>query len=410
MTAIKKDRNNMYSKNLIIYGAGNVGIKALDFFEEFGYTVIFFIDSDKNKCGMRVRDKMIVSFEQFLKSPIREKIVICLNERNTIEIEKKLYAANISNYTRFEELRRAVIYDSIKPGKEKLAIWGWWQGKNLGDNWIMQTNKMLFPNAVFIDTMFQDINDFGFVLIGGGGLFINSVIPPWNGGVKVPFGGWGLGAEFAHSSNDILKLSERAEFFYARDKKSYELMGISNRECSYDVTFAIPLDWGMEERNMEKVLFIWYEEDISSSELYNDYTCNKNFYFDCLQILYQKYSKVEISNFQTSNYEVQNIITDCSLIVSGKYHGIVAAIQSGIPCIAVEMSTKLRDIMNDCDLGEFCITTQELEKLPDLIDKVRKEYNMIRQKQYIYRNRANQRMIQCYKEIKEKIQEYVDVS
>ncbi len=399
----------MCEKNLIIYGAGDMGIEALDFFIEFGYTVLFFIDSDKSKCGKRIRDKIIVSFEQFLASAIREKIVICSNEKNVMEIEEKLNIANISNYWRFEEVRNAVIYNIKKPDKSKLAIWGWWQGKNLGDNWIMQTNRMLFPQAVFIDTMFKDINDFGYVLIGGGGLFINSVIPPWNNKVEVPFGVWGLGAEFPHTSNDILKLSEMAEFFYARDKKSYELMGIPVRECSYDVTFAIPLDWCLEERNMGKVLFIWYEEDIRQSELYNIYTCNEDFYFNCLQILYQKFSNIEINNFRTLDYNVENIISDCGVIISGKYHGIVAAVQRGIPCIAIEMSTKLRDIMNDCGLGEYCITTLEIEKLPYLIDKINKEYNIIRQKQYAYRNKANQRMLRCYEKIKRKISKYVDV-
>ena len=41
----------------------------------------------------------------------------------------------------------------------KLYIWGWWQGNNLGDNWIKKTLATIFPEAIFIDTGVQEFEE-----------------------------------------------------------------------------------------------------------------------------------------------------------------------------------------------------------------------------------------------------------
>lgn len=399
----------MKKQNVIIYGAGNIGKEATVFLKEHNYTVLFYVDSDKNKIGMRLQNRMIISFEQYLSLQIDVEIIICANENATLEIISKLHNADIYNYRRYEEIKKVINHEVVIPSKDKLAIWGWWQGNNLGDNWIKQINKILFPKAVFIDTTYLDINNFGFVLIGGGGLFIHNVISPWNDEIIVPFGAWGLGAEFPHISDRALELNKKAEFFYTRDIQSYKLMGITNGDYSCDITFTKPIEWNYMEKNINNVLFIWYDEDIRKSELYNRYTNNENFYLECLKILYQKFSSIEVNDFQTSDCCIEEIVRDCGFIISGKYHGIVAAIQRGVPCIAVEMSTKLRDIMNDCGLGEYCITASEIEKLPILIEKAKKEYDTIRQKQYKYRCASGQRAMHCYEKMKKKIYQYVDL-
>ena len=55
---------------------------------------------------------------------------------------------------------------------KKIAIWGWWQGNNLGDNWIKDVLNMIFPFAKFIDTRVTDFKEYDFVICGGGGLFM----------------------------------------------------------------------------------------------------------------------------------------------------------------------------------------------------------------------------------------------
>ena len=59
-----------------------------------------------------------------------------------------------------------------------LYIWGWWQGNNLGDNWIKKILSRLFPMAQFIDTNVQKFKKNSFVICGGGGLFISDVVAP----------------------------------------------------------------------------------------------------------------------------------------------------------------------------------------------------------------------------------------
>ena len=125
---------------------------------------------------------------------------------------------------------------------KKLAIWGWWQGGNLGDNWIKKVLSDIFPEACFINTNEKEFSDYDFVICGGGGLYIYDTIRPWTEySQNTPFGMLGLGAEFPHKSNNALELKEKSCFFYIRDQYSLDCMKIKDIPRSYDLTFYDPL-------------------------------------------------------------------------------------------------------------------------------------------------------------------------
>ena len=48
----------------------------------------------------------------------------------------------------------------------KLGVWGWWQGGNLGDNWIKNIMKKAFPFAKCIPTSILKFNGFDFIICG----------------------------------------------------------------------------------------------------------------------------------------------------------------------------------------------------------------------------------------------------
>ncbi len=293
--------------------------------------------------------------------------------------------------------------------KNKLAVWGWWQGNNLGDNWIKQINQEQFPHADFVDTDFMDINSYGFVLIGGGGLFINDIIAPWDGDIKVPYGVIGIGAEFDHENNKVKELAENACFFLARDSESYVRMKMEKGPESYDVTFCNPLPWIVSPSKSSRVICVFYEEDLKTNPLYDRYTCGEDFEKKLFDLVSGYFNVVEMNDFQTKSCNIAEIITDADCVISGKFHGIVAAIQRGIPCIAIDMSAKIYDIMRACRLGQYCIPKNELNRVPELLRQIDREYEDIRQKMYNYRTRANLVMQKQYTEMKEIIRDYVKV-
>lgn len=275
---------------------------------------------------------------------------------------------------------------------KRLAIWGWWQGHNLGDKWIKRTLSGLFPEAAFIDTETKNYSNYGFVICGGGGLFAEGTIPPWtNYSQDIPYGMLGLGAEFPHKSDYAYKLSRNAEFFYIRDQYSLDCMHISDVDRSYDITFSSPLSFEENDKlNLNNVFFVWRDPSLLLKKpQFKKYIRYKNNNADVYrQIVSEEFDTVKTDDFQTDNSDIENRIRDCGFVISGRFHGIVAAIQKGLPCIAIDICPKLRTLMKDCGLEEYCIKISETEKLPFLINKAKSEVENIRQKQLAYTDKA----------------------
>jgi len=280
---------------------------------------------------------------------------------------------------------------------KKIAIWGWWQGNNLGDNWIKRTLSTAFPQAEFIDTTKMLFENWDFVICGGGGLFIRNVISPWNGNLDgISFGMIGLGAEFKHKDSKAIEVKKQSKFFYVRDQYSLDCMNIQDIERSYDVTFYKPLEIvEAENLNLDKLCFVWRDARYLV-ETYNDFYEYVNYVdnYDTYEYIIKSNFKEIIENdFQTSKDDIESTISDCGFIISGKYHGIVAAIQKGIPCIAIDICPKIRALMQECNLEQYCIKVNEVDKLDMLIKKAKSEFSDIRKKQYVYRSIANDKVV-----------------
>jgi spore maturation protein CgeB len=273
----------------------------------------------------------------------------------------------------------------------RLAMWGWWHGKNLGDNWIKRTLTELFPKAEFIHTGFMDFSVYDFVICGGGGLYIFDTIKPWtNYTQKTPYGMLGLGAEFPHPTDEAEKLSRNAEFFYVRDQYSLDCMRIKNIERSYDITFAAPLSFTeIDKLDMSRLFFVWRDcLSLTSYEQFKDYIGYENNQEVYNQIISEEFTEVISDDFQTDGNDIENRIGSCGFVISGRYHGIVAAIQKGLPCIAIDICPKIRVLMRDCGLEEYCIKVNETNKLAELISRAKKDKASIREKQFEYREKA----------------------
>lgn len=275
--------------------------------------------------------------------------------------------------------------------KKRLAIWGWWQGCNLGDNWIKHTLANLFPEPEFIDTRVGDFSMYDFVICGGGGLFIYDTIWPWfNYTQKTPFGMLGLGAEFPHTSDQAKKLSRNAKFFYVRDQYSLDCMKIDDIERSYDLTFAAPLSFtDSTSLDMDQLFFVWRDGlALSKNEQFKNYICYEQNVDTYKRIISEEFNEIVSDDFQTVGDDIGNRIGSCGFVISGRFHGIVAAIQKGLPCIAIDICPKIRVLMEDCGLGEYCIKVNETERLKELIRRAKNDYEIIRKKQFDYREKA----------------------
>ena len=272
----------------------------------------------------------------------------------------------------------------------KIYIWGWWQGNNLGDNWIKNVLKQFFPEASFVDTSVQKFPKNSFVICGGGGLFIYDVIAPWNRIPKnIEYGMFGLGAEFPHESTNAVEVYKRSKFFYVRDQYSLDCMHLSGVERSYDLTFAKPLNWtDAKDICKNKLFMVWRDgHDLLNNEKFRSYirSSDGNGDYDNWKSLIEKhFSEIVEDDFQTKEDNIEERVSNCGFVISGRYHGVVAAIQKGLPFIAIDICPKIRALLEECGLDEYCIKISDIDKIEFLIIKAQNDIEEIRKKEKRY--------------------------
>lgn len=278
----------------------------------------------------------------------------------------------------------------------RLCIWGWWQGNNLGDNWIKKILSKLFPTAQFLDTNVQKFEKNSFVICGGGGLFIYDVVAPWNNIQKnINFGILGLGAEFPHATNAAVDLYDKSKFFYVRDQYSLDCMHLSNIERSYDLTFSMPLEWTEENQtDKNKVFFVWRDgKELLNNAQFAEYICPGSSFAEWKDAISSNFDRIIEDDFQTRDDNIEERISDAGFVVSGRYHGIVAAIQKGLPFVAIDICPKIRALLEDCGLEEYCIKMSEIDKLDALIKKALRNTCDIREKERLYVELAQRKLL-----------------
>lgn len=285
----------------------------------------------------------------------------------------------------------------ITKKKKQIAIWGWWQGENLGDQWIKNIMNDLFPDAVFINTE-ASLRHYGFIVCGGGGLFISRVPKRWKRiSKKTCYGMIGLGAEFEHPDFTARNLAQNAKFFFVRDKYSMNCMHLENTARSYDITFAKPLNIiDKEQINLDSCFFVWRAPNkyMLSDPQFIKYQQAEYDYDDWENTITRHFTNVKFDDFITYESNIEERVRGCGFIISGRYHGIIAAIHLGIPCIGIDLCPKIRALMQEVGIEEYCLKLNEADKLENLIVKAKKNLTSIRQKELAFRQNACEVMTQ----------------
>lgn len=146
---------------------------------------------------------------------------------------------------------------------KKIAVWGWFQGHNFGDLWILECMKLKFPNIIPITTNEEDFYKYDFVIIGGGGLLNGPMLrAPFDKPIGTKYGALGLGGEFEIKDKDNLKkLINLSVFFGVRDSRNlmtYQIKNNRRMELSSDCTFLYPLRRRKFQRSsIKNIKMIW---------------------------------------------------------------------------------------------------------------------------------------------------------
>ena len=287
-----------------------------------------------------------------------------------------------------------------------IAIWGWWQGKNLGDNWIKEVMAKSFKKAIFIDTntSTENFKNYRFIICGGGGLFVRDVHNAWKRKPPIPFGVIGLGAEFRHRNQKAFTLSKKAEFFFVRDQNSVNCMNLKEEHKSYDITFLDPLPV-KKKLNLDNALFIWRPpSELLRYDDFKRYIGKPTEEERWFTIIKSKFNEIYKDNFATQKNNIKALTDNVGVIISARYHGIAAAIQRGIPCIGIDLCPKIRSLLQESDLEEFCLKLNEVDKLRRKIEICQEDLEGIREKQFEFVAKANSKITDDVNFAKSRIQ------
>lgn len=297
---------------------------------------------------------------------------------------------------------------------KNVAVWGWWQGRNLGDMWILESIKKRFPNIIPIDTNIEEYTKYDFLIIGGGGLLNGpSLRAPFDKPLGTKYGAFGLGGEFHITDiENLSNLINNSCFFGVRDKyntETYNINNLNNKlKVSGDCTFLYPLKNLKPNKMIKNIKLIWrdphgllkwdkskhhQEDGVILNSLFAKYMCNipHNDNPKCLELytnILKKYGNVLYDNYSVTNFKINDIntkFTNIDLVVTMRYHGVIAAIQLGIPCIALDIYPKVRTVMTDAGLSKYCIKLKEYQSIHGLIQDIKTNWDDIISKMNVYK-------------------------
>ncbi len=277
----------------------------------------------------------------------------------------------------------------------KIAIWGFWNGKNLGDMWILENMKKRFNFLIPISINTTDFENYDFIIIGGGGLFNGPLLRKPFDTIKGKYGCIGLGGEFPILEyNKLEQFISNSQFFGVRDSSDIFKGMCANKklEISADCTFLYPLKTVLfNNYTVNRIKLIWRDpnqlirwekllthkvDGAVLNSCFADYLGKIPFddNFKCQQYykkILSRYGDVDVDDFVSESITVDAVaqrFMNTNVVVSMRYHGIVAAIQLGIPVVALDIYPKVRTLMRDVGLEKYCIKLKDYNKLTILIE------------------------------------------
>ena len=117
--------------------------------------------------------------------------------------------------------------------------------------------------------------------------------------------------------------------------------------------------------------------------------------------------KISEDDFQTTECYIDELSQGCGFIISARYHGIIAAIQRGIPCIGIDLCPKTRALMEEVGLAEYCLKIADFGKLPELVRKAKTERCDIIRLEQIYCKKATELLSIHLSEINKIIRDFL---
>jgi len=316
----------------------------------------------------------------------------------------------------------------------KIAVLGWYGHDNAGDERIKYCLGNFLRNLAAVEAVeFFDLHDnaingptdrfdaYDLVIIGGGGLilsqhnyhdFIRSIKTKMlTIGVSVEGGLVGNRGSFAQA------LIDRSLAVLVRDTASYAALKNLDRDCkvrvSTDLTFLEPYELSDTPKSeilgvnlFPKVIrqglnilgFNLGSKVINFQRVMQDLSASFKLSPIPLYCVAQP-AKLAVRQMNDVNYLKRyfsavpekfdhSAIDNCSVFISMRLHGVIFAIQKGIPAITLGSYPKQVNFMKEVGLQNVVVDPQKLQQLPEAVSYVEKNSEDIADKLREYRHKA----------------------
>ena len=300
--------------------------------------------------------------------------------------------------------------------QRKLYVAAWVDGKNYGDDYLSETitrflNKKYKKYKIIqatLDLKKCKINKNDVVLLAGGGLWGPSgtgcleenLYSIWtNTKAKLIVANMGIESFDPIYSKQLIKFIKKADLISFRDKKSFLIAKGVSKDASLiwgaDNTFLntinvtrnpIPKCIGINlcgpetENHIKKYSMDNITENISKLKDYGYSIKSTVFSYGETSSDYNYCKEIDsecLKEFSIRPYE------NCEIFIGMRFHSIVLALQNNIPVIAINYSDKVKRIMEEYELGDFCIEPEaayNFNTIFSLINKVSESKVIITEK------------------------------
>jgi polysaccharide pyruvyl transferase WcaK-like protein len=263
-----------------------------------------------------------------------------------------------------------------------IAIFGWYHHRNAGDDRIQYclTRWLDGHTLAFLPAGRQPpihlLRTYDAAIIGGGGLIMGEGgmfrhMTRWVKSAGIPVALVGVSVERVTSTlrNELREFFDICCFVWFRDQGSLEEIGSHPKAfVAPDVTWLYPFPLlppsptgvALCLRRQSGIPIEKWQRAVAEM---NERVLPWPFYFEqggdaaLLQKILPKSAVPE--EFQ------MDPLKETATVVSGRYHGLLFALQSGRPILAVSSLPKIRRFLAEHGLGEWCMAETEPEKLKE---------------------------------------------
>jgi polysaccharide pyruvyl transferase WcaK-like protein len=267
----------------------------------------------------------------------------------------------------------------------KIAVFGYYNALNFGDDRLQHciTRLLAGHTVVFLPHYLpvpkSYLQDFDWILIGGGGLVFERVgiwvnMHRWLRQCRAKVGVFGLGVNrmSPELKPELDTLLAHAKFFFVRDEKSKALLNHPKVEVFPDLTWCFPIahdvipQTGGIALNLVSCPWKPYSSEAWIKTLPSVQIHPFPFHFakDRDAALLSEFFPNVPSEFSLLP------LLQSQLLVACRFHAIVFAMQLGKPFVAISYDDKVSRLVTESDLSECLLETTDHNLLPAKIDYV----------------------------------------